>query len=67
MICDLTELPSEMCSHCRGLDAKPIRVLAERTIPAFYPGACPGCGGRIHPGDSIGLVDGDWLCPECVT
>jgi hypothetical protein len=33
---------------------------------AFYSGKCPGCGGDIEEGESIGKVDGDWCCADCV-
>lgn len=35
-------------------------------IEARYGGKCPGCGERIEEGDSIGVVDGEWVCESCV-
>jgi hypothetical protein len=35
-------------------------------IVAGSSGVC-SCGARIREGDSIGLVDGEWCCEDCVT
>ena len=34
---------------------------------AAYQGRCRRCGGRIEPGDQIGLVCGDLACGPCCT
>jgi hypothetical protein len=36
-------------------------------IVAGFTSRCPGCDATIHDGDSIGLVEGEWCCEECVT
>jgi hypothetical protein len=35
-------------------------------IEAEFGCKCPGCGEPIEPGDQIGVVDGEWICAECV-
>jgi hypothetical protein len=35
-------------------------------IVAGFDSVC-SCGTRIREGDSIGLVDGEWCCEDCVT
>lgn len=37
-----------------------------KTIEAHYPGKCPGCGEWIEEGDSLTIIDGDWVCNNCV-
>lgn len=67
VVCHLTELDVTACAHCRGLDDRPAsyRLPAERTRPALFDNRCPGCATRIHPGDLIGLVEGEWFCTRC--
>jgi formylmethanofuran dehydrogenase subunit E len=33
---------------------------------AKFDSRCPACDEPIHEGDRIGVVDGEWLCEECV-
>lgn len=35
-------------------------------IEAQHAGRCGGCDERIHEGDAIGVVDGEWVCKACV-
>jgi hypothetical protein len=35
-------------------------------IEARYPKKCPGCGDQIDEGDDIGMVEGEWVCEDCV-
>lgn len=35
-------------------------------ITAQYETKCPGCGEWIEYGESIGRVDGEWICQPCV-
>lgn len=65
--CDFTDLPSEMCSHCRGLDEPPAKQQAEYWTTAGFPSRCPSCDDRIRTDDRIGLVDGEWLCQRCAS
>lgn len=63
--CDYSELPAEMCSHCRGLDEPPVKEQAEHWTTAGFASRCPSCDGGIRVDDRIGLVDGEWLCGRC--
>lgn len=65
--CEMSDLPPEMCSHCKGLDKKLPRVIAERVIESKYTSGCPSCGSWIGKYEPIGLVDGDWVCAGCFT
>jgi hypothetical protein len=65
--CERSDLPPEMCSHCRGLDQPPPKSIAEHVIVAKYDGHCPLCSGTIREGEPIGLIDGEWLCAGCFT
>ena len=38
----------------------------ERTMASRFDSRCPGCTERITEGDTIGLIDGEWLCWRCV-
>lgn len=57
-ICELSDLPVEQCA-CRvhgPAEQRPARVDAgalPRPLLARFSGVCPGCGGRIVPGDVI--------------
>lgn len=35
-------------------------------IDATRSGRCGGCDEAIEEGDAIGVVDGEWVCAECV-
>lgn len=80
--CERTELLVDQCAHCRGhADPEADALAAEsprryavdvetpRTTIAQYPGWCPQCSERIHPGDVItlrGSTDARaWCCTEC--
>lgn len=68
--CALTELPAEMCAHCRG-DRLPAETDDDDRdygprFPAGYPGDCDGCGDRFEAGDTIRADgQGGWLCETC--
>lgn len=58
-ICERTELPEEMCSHCRGLD-KPEPVDAALAGPVFearFEGRCANCHREIEVGDRIARTE----------
>jgi hypothetical protein len=58
--CGLTELPVNMCAHCRE------QWLPEPEPPrwflAQYPGRCVDCDGPIEPGDEIAATDDGYVC-----
>lgn len=65
--CALTELPVEMCAHCRG-DRLPTDDRPELgpPFPARYDGECSGCGDDFAAGDTIRADgQGGWLCETC--
>jgi hypothetical protein len=35
-------------------------------IHAGYAQKCGGCGEDIEVGDTIGMVEGEWVCENCV-
>lgn len=76
--CEITELVTEQCAHCRRLPDLPADLFdepAERERPggrgwmaARYAGRCSDCGGHIEPGDSIVYAHdgtGGYLCAGC--
>jgi hypothetical protein len=67
--CEITELITTQCAHCRGIpDPKPERTLG-RPFVAAYAGKCRECADYYEAGDRIRRVcdeDGDgYLCPVC--
>lgn len=69
-ICELTDLPSEMCAHCRGLAGPAERDTYEVDAYALakFSGRCPACDGPIRSGDWVGHTDahgGMWVCRRC--
>lgn len=62
--CALTDLDPAMCSHCRGLDLVD-RIEVAFTTTAQYRSRCWNCERRIHEGDEIGSLDGEWICQRC--
>lgn len=69
--CALTELPVEMCAHCRGdrLPGEADDSADPDYGPPFiaqYDGHCDGCGSFFAAGDTI-RSDGQmgWLCESC--
>jgi hypothetical protein len=50
MECSLTEMPVEMCSHCRGLDPKPVKVTMKfgHAFVAKFDGWCRWCKDEIE-------------------
>lgn len=75
MICDITELPIEMCSHCRRLVSAEEQAAAERHqllggsdrrwFEAKFPGNCGVCGERFSPGTAIRFEQGAGWRAEC--
>lgn len=65
--CTLTDLPPEMCSHCKGLDKREKPERAVRISEAWFDSYCPNCARQILARDPIGLVDREWLCGRCFT
>lgn len=66
--CEMSDLPTEMCSHCRGLDKRPEKVAAGHWIAAKFASKCDVCDGWIREGDPIGYVeDGYWVCGRCAS
>jgi len=69
--CEITELPVEMCSHCRGLDDKPRPQVTVKSISiARFNGRCGVCGehGIREDGPLYRVeVDGEelWAGPCC--
>lgn len=58
--CELSDLPVDMCSHCRGMDGPGPRpqLIVMREITARYNGRCEVCGEwTIREGDPLYLVD----------
>lgn len=66
-ICERTDLPTVMCSHCRGLDERPRYTVRGGTILAQYAGEL-ACGHHAVPGDLIGFAPdlGGWICSRCI-
>lgn len=78
--CDLTELITTQCAHCRAPVRHPrfIEALFDTpgddddtivaTFPAQYSGRCADCDSRFSGGDWISrTAGGDYLCSGCVT
>jgi hypothetical protein len=64
--CEMSDLPPEMCSHCRGLDYRPPKLKAEAWTEAKYASMCTDCDLWILPGDRIAYIeDGYWVCSRC--
>jgi hypothetical protein len=36
-----------------------------RTMAAEFDSECPGCFEQIDTGDTITLIAGSWVCPDC--
>jgi hypothetical protein len=36
-----------------------------RTMAAEFDSECPGCFEQIDAGDTITLIAGSWVCPDC--
>lgn len=61
-VCELSDLPTSMCSHCRGHDVVELQDLETVGQPfdARVPGQCARCVHRIEQGDAIlRVTDGD--------
>jgi hypothetical protein len=79
-ICERTDLPPSMCSHCRGLPWNPPvneAALVEagttdeplarwpRGMSAQFDSDCPACGETIVKGDLIVLDGRRYVCEPC--
>lgn len=65
-ICEKSDLATEMCSHCKGLDDRPTVSPALPTTLAKYAGICTGgCDNWVQPNDVIYRVCGEWVCFDC--
>lgn len=80
-ICDRTDLPPSMCSHCRGLPWNPpvdeaalVEALPGRPpslvpsgLRAEFESDCPSCGDQIERGDLIvrDPLSKRYVCTEC--
>lgn len=67
--CDLTDLLTDQCAHCRGHDLTAASDVpaVHHTIAAQYPGRCAADPDHsIDEGDLIGRTDDGWVCPACV-
>lgn len=64
--CEKTDLPVEMCSHCRGLDTPEVpKYTVAFSMPAKWDGL-GACGHRTYQGDTIHKTDeGQWICGPC--
>lgn len=73
--CELTMLPADMCSHCRGLDPVVHRGQGpiQSVTTAKFPGRCEACEEHIQEGDRLALVDlsgggnDEWIHRDCAT
>lgn len=74
-ICERSDLPEWMCSHCRGLGWEPIILddpdptREDPTRPwsgrAEHTSTCPGCSETISPGHMIVRIGNRFVCAEC--
>lgn len=72
--CDLTELFTSQCAHCKQGTRRPRMVelfepahhdVAYR-FAAKWPGRCDACEGPFETGSYIArTLDGDYLCGDC--
>jgi hypothetical protein len=62
--CEITDLPTDQCAHCRPPPPEPPRQLGP-WFTAQYDGTCSeGC--PIEAGDQIRADgEGGWLCETC--
>jgi len=73
--CEITELPADMCAHCRGNTLTPDEEAAAEhaelasTKPWFHavhPGVCACCGEPFTPGTPIRLhIPAGWRAACC--
>jgi hypothetical protein len=67
--CDLTDLLTSACSHCRGLDKPEPRdadVVGAR-FESRYGGRCPRCDRGFREGATVGYLDDEVCCGSCYT
>ncbi len=58
--CELTDLPIEMCAHCRGLDLP--KPPPTDWFPARFSGFCADCRKPIEVGDDIASTEDGYIC-----
>lgn len=71
--CELTELITAHCAHCRGVTGADAELLAHRKrllqrrgwTAAIYAGTCSGCGDWYAPGTAIRRDGTEWLAECC--
>lgn len=63
--CELTELYTRQCAHCRKMPMKPPRVMVGTWIKARYTGRCQECDYPIVPGEPIRSVGDGFICSDC--
>lgn len=71
--CELTELITSHCAHCKGSTGGDEELLAHRAqllqrrgwIPARYAGTCSACGDWYSPGVAIHRDGDDWMAECC--
>lgn len=65
-LCDNTDLPVDMCAHCRGQSPRPSVRASRPTTYAAYRSECWVCFEDIEPGESITVdSDGSWVHTIC--
>lgn len=79
-ICERSDLPPSMCSHCRGLPWHPVVNVAAlveagategayvgrpRGLTAQFESDCPACGDTIRKGELIVLDGKRYVCEPC--
>lgn len=66
--CPITDLPADMCDHCRtvGKPSRPtVTARIGGTIEARYRGVCRSCGEPFTPGTRLTPSDTDGWVAEC--
>lgn len=62
--CTLTDLYTDQCAHCRGIEDPAHPTVARWWMEARFHGACAGCERHIEPGDRICFTNVAW-CEGC--
>lgn len=59
-LCELTEMPTAWCAHCRKQDLPAPDPL--RYFPARFDGRCALCFKDIEVGDEIASTEDGYIC-----